>query len=259
MKHLIVVLCTTLLSSICLALTPEQRGLEIAIEVDRQDIGFGDSQSNIVMILKDKYGNERTRQMRNRTLEQSDDGDKSMIIFDSPGDVKGTAFLSFTHRAADDDQWLFLPALKRVKKISSSNKAGAFMSSEFAFEDIASQEVDKYSYTFLRDDKYQNTPVLINQLQPKDPASGYSKLEVWVDAKRYIPLKIDFYNRGGKLKKTLELSDYSQYLNKFWRAGNWTMVNHITGKSTVLKMQDWQFRNGFDDQDFNKNSLSRAK
>lgn len=242
-----------------LALTPQEKGLEIAEEVNRRDLGFGDSKNEISMILRDKHGNERVRQMRNRTLEQETDGDKSIIIFDNPGDVKGTAFLSFTHKFQDDDQWLFLPALKRVKKISTSNKAGAFMSSEFAFEDIASQEVEKYEYEFLREDTFEGNAVLINSLNPKDEDSGYSRLEVWVDAVRYIPLKIDFYNRGGQLKKTLELSGYKQYLDKYWRAETWTMSNHLTGKSTILKMQNWQFRNGFDDNDFNKNSLSRAK
>ena len=259
MKKLALFLLMLTLSANMFGATAQERGLQIALEVERQDIGFDDSQNDVIMILKDQHGNERVRQMRNRTLEQTDDGDKSMIIFDSPGDVQGTAFLSFTHKTGDDDQWLFLPALTRVKKISSSNKAGAFMNSEFAFEDIASQEVEKYAYSFLREDSFEGKPVLINELDPADENSGYSKLQVWVDAQRYIPLKIDFFNRGGALKKTLVLSDYQQYLDKFWRAETWTMVNHLTGKNTVLKMQNWKFRNGFDDNDFNKNSLSRAK
>ena len=239
--------------------TPEETGLKIAKEVDTRDIGFGDSISEITMSLKDQHGNERSRKMRNRTMEVLDDGDKSIIIFDNPGDVKGTAFLSYTHKTGPDDQWLFLPALKRIKKISSSNKAGAFMNSEFAFEDIASQEVEKYSYRFLRDDNYEGKPVFVNESDPVDPKSGYSKLEVYIDTERYIPLKINFYDRGERLKKTLVLSNYSQYLGKYWRAHTWSMRNHQTGKSTVLTMESWKFGNGFTDKDFNKNSLSRIK
>ncbi|MFL0810653.1 MAG: outer membrane lipoprotein-sorting protein [Agarilytica sp.] len=240
-------------------LTPEERGLEIAQKVDQNDRGFGDSVNDTTMTLKDKYGNERPRNMRIRSLETQDDGDKSIVIFDNPGDVKGTAFLSHTHKIGSDDQWLYLPALKKVKRISSSNKAGAFMNSEFAYEDISSQEVEKYTYKFLKEDSLNGTNVFVNEADPVDPKSGYSKLEVYIDAERYIPLKIDFYDRGGRAKKTLTMTGYKQYLDKFWRAKTWSMQNHQTGKSTVLEQLNWKFGNGFNEKDFNKNSLSRVK
>ena len=248
-----------LLSINAMAQTPEERGLEIAREVDRRDIGFKDTKSDMTMILRDRYGNERERLMRNRTMEVAGDGDKAIVIFDNPGDVKGTAFLSFTHKDGPDDQWLFLPALKKVKRISSSNKAGAFMNSEFSYEDIASQEVEKYTYKYLREDKVDGINVYVNEADPVDPKSGYSKLQIFVDAERYIPLKVDFFDRGERLKKTLVLDDYNQHMNKFWRADTWTMTNHQTGKATVLKQSNWQFDNGFSDRDFNKNSLSRVR
>ncbi len=241
------------------AQSAEERGLAIAREVDVRDAGFQDATVDITMYLRDKQGNERARNMRNKIMEVEGDGDKSMIIFDNPGDVKGTAFLSFTHKEGPDDQWLFLPALKRIKKISSSNKAGAFMNSEFAFEDIASQEVEKYTYRFLREDEFEGRKVFVNESDPVDPKSGYSKIDVFVDQERYIPLKVEFYDRGGRHKKTLTLTGYQSYLDKYWRANTWTMENHQTGKSTVLKMNNWTFRNGFSESDFNKNSLSRAK
>lgn len=241
------------------ALSPEEKGLEIAKEVDRRDRGFGSSSNDIKMTLRDRYGNERPRFIRNRTMEQANDGDKSIVIFDNPGDVKGTAFLSHTHKTGSDDQWLYLPFMKNVKRISSSNKAGAFMNSEFAYEDISSQEVEKYTYKFLREDTYNNTKVLVNEADPVDPKSGYSKLEVYIDAERYIALKIEFYNRGGKHKKTLVMEDYSLYKDKYWRAKTWTMTNHQTGKVTILEQTNWNFDHNFSDKDFNKNSLSRVK
>lgn len=256
---IVMALTFMVVSPFLLANTAQEKGRAIAEEVDKRDMGFGDSKSNIKMLLRDQYGNERPRLMRNQTMEVTGDGDKSIIVFENPSDVEGTAFLSFTHQAGPDDQWLYLPGLKRVKRISSSNKAGAFMNSEFAFEDIASQEVDKYTYTYLRDDVFDGIDVFVNQSDPVDPKSGYSKLEVWIDQARYIPLKIDFYDRGGRLKKTLHMKEYNQYLDKYWRAHRWEMTNHQTGKSTVLLMSDWQFNNGYTDNDFNKNSLSRVK
>ncbi|MFL0801685.1 MAG: outer membrane lipoprotein-sorting protein [Agarilytica sp.] len=239
--------------------TPEERGLEIAKEVDRRDRGFGSSTNNIKMTLRDKYGNERPRYIRNRTKEQENDGDKSIVVFDNPGDVKGTAFLSHTHKVGSDDQWLYLPALRKVKRISSSNKAGAFMNSEFSYEDISSQEVEKYTYKFLREDQVTGLKVYVSEADPVDPKSGYSKLETYIDAERYIPLKIDFYDRGGRLKKTLVMDEYNQYKGKYWRADVWTMTNHQTGKVTILNQSEWNFDNAFTDKDFDKNSLSRVK
>ena len=117
----------------------EDRGLEIAMEADRRDQGWGDSRADMTMVLRNRQGETSERRIRVRTLEVQGDGDKSMTIFDHPADVKGTAFLSHTHATEADDQWLYLPALKRVKRIASANKSGPFVGSEFAYEDISSQ------------------------------------------------------------------------------------------------------------------------
>jgi len=94
------------------------------------------------MTLRNRAGKESLRNVRIKNLEVDGDGDKSLSIFDEPADVKGTTSLTWSHSDKPDDQWLYLPALKRVKRISSKNKSGPFMGSEFAFEDIGSQEVD---------------------------------------------------------------------------------------------------------------------
>ena len=109
-------------SSNILAETAEEKGLAITVEADKRDTGWGDQQASLEMILKNRFGQESKRRNRNKTLEVKGDGDKSLIVFDSPNDIKGTAFLSFTHSLKSDEQWIFLPALKRVKRISSSKK-----------------------------------------------------------------------------------------------------------------------------------------
>ncbi|MCW8854398.1 MAG: outer membrane lipoprotein-sorting protein, partial [Gammaproteobacteria bacterium] len=121
----------------------EQRGLEIAKQADLRDTGYNDSTARLIMELKNKQGDTSIRHVRVKNLEVADDGDKGMSIFDQPADVKGTAFLTYSHSLKADEQWLYLPSLKRIKRISSKNKSGPFMGSEFAYEDISSQEVDK--------------------------------------------------------------------------------------------------------------------
>lgn len=198
--------------------------------------------------------------MRYRTLEVAGDGDKSLIIFDSPKDVKGTAFLNYTHKKGDDDQWLYLPALKRVKRISSRNKSGAFMGSEFAYEDISSQEVEKYTYLWLRDESCGELECFVVERYPVDlKNSGYKRQVTWVDKENYRTRKVEYHDRKDAHLKTLTLSGYKKYLDRFWRPSNLRMVNHQTGKSTELHFSDYKFRTGLSDADFNKNSLKRVR
>jgi hypothetical protein len=116
----------------------QRLGLKISQEAKKRDTGWTDSTSDMLMVLRNKQGQESIREIKNKTLELLDDGDKSLTVFNKPRDVKGTSFLSFSHTVGNDDQWLYLPSLKRVKRISSRNKSGPFMGSEFSFEDIAS-------------------------------------------------------------------------------------------------------------------------
>ena len=235
------------------------KGLEIAKEVVRRDTGWGDMQASMSMTLNNSHGDASVREMRLKSLEVSGDGDKSLTIFDQPLDVKGTAFLSFTHPVTPDEQWLYLPALKRVKRISSSNKSGPFMGSEYAFEDLTSFEVEKYDFEYLRDDALDGQNVFVVRSFPKYEKSGYTKLEVWIDQSEYRVQKVNFFDRKGDLLKTLSNQDYKQYLNKYWRPSKASMVNHQNGKSTNLVWSNYQFQSGLDDGDFNQNSLQRAK
>jgi hypothetical protein len=259
LSSLLPALLLCLVSLHALAETAEEKGLAIAMEADRRDSGFGDYTDDVKMILRNKQGQESVREIRSRTLEGTSDGDKSLTIFDEPRDVQGTALLSFTHKQGPDDQWLYLPALKRVKRIASDNKSGPFMGSEFAYEDITSQEVDKYTYRFLRDDKLDGMDVFVFERYPRDENSGYTRQIVWMDKDHYKERKIEYYDRKNALLKTLTFSGYQLYNGKFWRAHEMNMVNHQTGKSTQLLQTNFRFGVGLTDRDFDKSSLKRAR
>ncbi|MEM7257036.1 MAG: outer membrane lipoprotein-sorting protein [Pseudomonadota bacterium] len=241
------------------AQTAEETGLAIAMEADSRDTGYIDSSANMKMTLRNRAGKESVRNVRVKTLEVTGDGDKSLSIFDEPADVKGTASLTWSHSNKPDEQWLYLPALKRVKRISSKNKSGPFMGSEFAFEDIGSQEVDKYTYKYLRDESIDGADTFVMERYPVDKNSGYTKQVVWIEKERYVALKIEFYDRKDSLLKTLTATDFTQYLDKHWRAAKLEMINHQSGKSTTLDFEDYQFKTGLKDADFNKNALKRLR
>lgn len=241
------------------AQAPDAKGLAIATEADRRNEGFGDASATLQMILRNKQGEESKREIRSRVLETRADGDKSMIVFDQPRDVSGTALLTFTHKSGEDDRWLYLPALKRVKRIASNNKSGPFMGSEFAYEDLGSQEPEKYTYQWLRDEPLDGKTVFVIERYPKDRDSGYTRQVIWMDQAEYRPYKIEFYDRKQSLLKTLVLADYQQYLGKFWRPGKLEMVNHQTGKSTTLTFKDYKFKSGLKERDFDPASLQNAR
>jgi len=235
------------------------RGLEIATEADKRDSGFIDSTAAMKMELKNKQGQTSIREVRVKTLEVNGDGDKALSIFDTPADIKGTASLTYSHALKPDEQWLYLPALKRVKRISSKNKSGPFMGSEFSYEDISSQEIDKYTYKYIKDEILNDIDSFVIERYPAYKHSGYTRQVAWVNKQEYRAEKIDFYDRKNTLLKTLTYSGYKKYLDKFWRADVMHMVNHQTGKSTTLTWSNYQFKTGLTDRDFNRNSLKRAK
>lgn len=241
-----------------LAETPQEKGLAIAIEADKRNTGWQDSSADMTMTLRNKRGEESIRTLRVKSLEVQDDGDKSMTIFDEPKDVRGTALLTFSHKTEADDQWLFLPALKRVKRIASRNKSGPFMGSEFAFEDLSSQEVEKYTYEYLRDEACGSLTCYVVKRFPTDKNSGYTSQIAWIDQAEYRIQKVEFYDRKKSLLKTLVSEDFNQYLGQYWRPNVMKMQNHQTGKSTDLVMSNYTFQTGLQDSDFTKNSLKRA-
>lgn len=236
-----------------------EKGFEIAKERKVRDEGWGDSVATMQMILRNAQGESSTREMRLKSFEVANEGDKGLTIFDQPRDVKGTAFLNHSHVIEADDQWLYLPALKRVKRISSRNKSGPFMGSEFAYEDLSSFELEKYTFNHLGDETFKGVDTYRIEQIPTDKNSGYTKQVVWLDKAHYRPLQVEFYDRKGSLLKTLQFEDYKQYLNKYWRAHTMAMVNHQTGKSTTLTTSNLDFQTGLREKDFEKNVLKRVK
>jgi len=185
-------------------------------------------------------------------------GDKSLVVCDNPNDIKGTALLSHANILDPDDQWLFLPALKRVKRISSANKSGPFVGSEFAFEDFTALELNKYDYTYLREEGIDGLDADVVERTPRYEKSGYTRQVSWVDRDIFQVRKVEFYDRRGDLLKTLTLNDYRNY-NGVWRSQRMQMVNHQTGKSTDFIYGDYQFDVGLEEGDFVKGRLARLR
>jgi len=240
-------------------------GYQIAARSDRSDRGFGDSEVRLQMVLRNAAGQKSTRELKISTLELPDEsiGDKSLVLFDTPRDIEGTALLSYARILEPDDQWLYLPALKRVKRVSSANKSGPFVGSEFAFEDFTSLELNKFSYRHMGTEPCGDLTCDVIERTPLYENSGYTRQVAKVDQQIFQVRQVDYYDRRNDLLKTLTLDNYRNYREGseqgLWRAQMMRMVNHQTGKSTELIYGDYQFASGLDESDFVKGRLARLR
>ncbi|MEA3374428.1 MAG: outer membrane lipoprotein-sorting protein [Campylobacterota bacterium] len=227
---------------------------EVAQKSDAVMSGYQDAVSEMQMTLVNANGQERVRQMTMQVLEK-DGGDKSLMEFLSPADVKGTKFLSYEHAEKDDDQWLYLPALKRVKRIASRNKSGSFMGSEFAYEDLSAFNIDKYSYEGEAEEIVIEGKKIYRTVRvPKSKNSGYTSQMAFVDRESFLTIKVDYYDRKRELLKTATFFDYKK-IDGIWRIGKIKMKNHQNDKETILIWKNETIKNGLSDKDFHKRML----
>jgi len=230
---------------------------EVALKSEGVMSGFHDSISEMNMTLINARGQKKSRTMIMKVLEGEYE-DKSLMEFLTPADVKGTKFLSYEHIDKDDDQWMYLPALKRVKRIASKNKSGAFMGSEFSYEDLSAFNVDKYSYPDgeAKLGELNGKKVYLGQSKPVSKYSGYTKLLTWVDEQTYLIQKIEYYDRKKELLKTAIFEDYKN-ISGVWRIGKITMSNIQNDKKTILVWSDEKVKTGLKAKDFHKRVLKK--
>jgi hypothetical protein len=239
----------------------EKVAFEIAARSDRSDRGFANSKAELVMVLRNAAGRETERKLEITTYElpAEEIGDRTLVKFTAPRDINGTALLSHAHILKADDQWLYLPSIKRIKRISSANKSGPFVGSEFAFEDMTGQELNKYSYSYISERPCGELVCDLVERSPLYKGSAYSRQVAWIDQKHFQLRKVEYYDRKGDALKTLEYSDYRLYENGFWRPHLLAMNNHQTGKETELQFRDYQFGLKLSERDFVKGKLSRLR
>ena len=246
-----------------LNISPEERGQSLYNKSGDQHgplLGYGspgykDSQSSFTAIITDAQGRENRREVRIKYLETAAQGNKRLLVFDKPLDLKRHALLTVSYPEKKDEHWAYNPNNQQVKRLLSNNAATPFSGSEFNFEDLSSQDLAKYDYRFERDDKLNDIPIRVVSRYPKDKNSAYERLETWIDAQTFLIQKIDYYDRSGKLLKTLTASDYQLFADKYWRAKQIKITNHQSGKSTQLLWSNYQFDTGLTEKDFSLTSL----
>jgi outer membrane lipoprotein-sorting protein len=265
MKALKIIAVIALVAFVTLAGRPavseELTGLEI-MERDEQQNKGEDEFNKTTMRLVNKRGQERKRKMEYRSKTGKNDDDKVIIRFLEPADVKGVGLLTIEHPDRDDDQWLYLPALKKVRRISSSDQGDSFMGTDFTYEDIRSEKLDKHIYSIIGsetvdgNDCYMIEALPASEEQKKD--SGYSKRIIWVRKDIFLMVKMTYYNKKGEHFKTSVRKDVVEAAPGLYRPNFMKMENHKTGHSTTITFDERKMNTGLADKLFTERTLKRG-
>lgn len=225
-------------------LQPPTAGLtaiDIERKADEMQAGYIGEARNTTLTLINTDGQESQRKLDFLGHEETDRHDKTIINFTYPPDIKDTALLTHENGSDDDDQWLYIPSLKRAKRIASSNKSGSFVGSEFAYEDLVIRQIEKYTFNYLGDDTVDGKPCYVIEKTPKNTTSGYSKIISWRYKDNYQEAKTEYFDRKGELLKKRSIEGYHQ-VEGFWRATKISMQNVQTNKASTLAFSDIQLK-----------------
>lgn len=236
-----------------------QSGREIAEKAHATQRGFVDETVETTMYLINASKDTVVRNLKNLTFERPNAEDYSLIQFLNPPDVRGTGLLTYQVPTGDDQQWLYLPALKRVKRISSKNKSGAFMGSEFSYEDISGNTLDRFKYELVGEEEYDGKACFVVNRIPTYENSGYIKIKTWYDKNTYLMLRNEFTDRKNSLLKVLTFHNWKKYESGTWRSDRMVMENLQTKKSSVLIFKNRAHNTGLKESLFSQRSLERMQ
>ncbi len=245
-----------------LAEAPTARAIMEAVDA-RDD---GDHSTQIMeMILIDKRGGQRVRQLRSYGRDVGED-EQSILFFLSPADVEDTGFLTYDYDdpERDDDQWLYLPALNRTKRLASSDKSGAFMGSDFSYADMTDRPLDAYEYRLLGEDEVDGHPVWQVESVPiterEKRETGYEKSVAFVRKDNDVVVRAVYWVKKGKRLKYFEVESLER-IDGIWVATEMTMTTKKGKKTqhkTVLRAKDVRFGQDLDPELFTLRQLEKG-
>ncbi len=222
-----------------------------------------DETVNVEMLLINKGGSQRKRAIKIITQTNAENIQNSLIKFSSPQNISGTGLLTVEKVDSNDDQWLYLPALKRSRRISAANQSDSFMGTDFSYEDLGAENLADFNYELLGEepvDGFDNFIIkAIPASQEKLDESGYGHRVLWIRKTDFIISKIDFFNKSNKLTKKLKADDIHQVASSnISRPKMVTMENIKTKHRTILSYENFKINTGLKSSQFTMRALERS-
>jgi len=230
----------------------------------REQRSSRDERSKLTMKLIDSRGRERTRKLEQTTMTDERNNQRMLITVEEPEDLRGTAFLIIENSDADDDQWLYLPAFRRVRRVLPNEKGDAFLGSDFFYEDLETEDLEHHSYRLIGEESLDGRPCWVIEALPGDEKtrkeSGYGKRELWITKENFIGLQTRFYDRKGKLFKVFRALDVREIEGTGkWRAFRLEMHSLKSGHRTIILYDFFDIDQGVPEWIFTKAYLGRGR
>ncbi len=234
----------------------EPSGLEIMTKVYERPTGT-DQEADLTMSLIDRSGSERVRKIH-QLLRDFGAVEKKIMFFQTPADVRNTSFMNWSYDdGRDDDQWIYLPALKKVKRISSDSKSDYFMGSDFTYDDLGDRHPNKDKHRVLREETLEGETCYVVESTPKNSDYMYSRTVTWVIKDKWIGLKREFYDEDGDSLKTLSVKSFKK-IGVFWIIVHSEMHNTQKDHRTIMKLENVLIDKGVDKSQFTERMMKRG-
>ncbi|MBN2090607.1 outer membrane lipoprotein-sorting protein [candidate division KSB1 bacterium] len=232
-------------------------GLQIIENVYNRPTGT-DSQGDLTMSLINSQGDQRVREIK-QFIKDFGASEKKIMFFVSPADVRNTSFMnwSYDEEGKDDDQWIYLPALKKIKRISSDSKSDYFMGSDFTYDDLGDRHPSDDTHQLLREENVNGEACYVVESIPKDEDYMYSRTVTWIIKDKWIGLKKEFYDEDGELLKTLTVKKYEK-VNGFWTILHSEMHNVQKKHTTKMELSNLKINSGISDDQFTERIMKRG-
>ena len=232
-------------------------GLEVIQKVYDRPTG-NDMTGNLIMTIENSRGNQRVRKIK-QFVKTVKNGEKKIMYFLSPADVKNTSFMTWSYDDASksDDQWIYLPALKKVKRISSDSKGDYFMGSDFTYDDLGDRHPLDDTHTILREEVINEKETIVIESVPKDEEYMYARTVTWVVKDSWIGLKKEFYDEDDELLKILTVEDQQSFKDVIILT-KVKMKNVQRNQFTIMEFSDVQIDTGIPNNKFTERMMKRG-
>lgn len=231
-------------------------GAQIMQKVYEQPSGK-DLQGELTMTLVNKQGEQRVRKLKQYIITEAQ-GEKKIMFFMTPADVKGTSFMNWSYtNGQDDDQWIYLPALKRTKRISSEGKSDYFMGSDFTYDDLGDRHPDEDNHKLLREENVNGKACYVVESTPKEEDYMYSKTITWINKETFIGVKKEFYDEDEALLKILSIKKV-ETISGFHIITNSEMKNVQKNHNTSMVLNNVKINSGVAESQFSERMMMRG-
>ena len=217
-----------------------------------------DVSGSLTMTLENSRGDRRVRSVE-QYAARFGDVEKKLLVFTAPADVRDTAFMNWTYDdpRRQDDQWIYLPALRSVRRISAERKSDSFMGSDFSYDDLGERHPDLDTHRLVGTETIDGRTVYVVESVPRDGSSAYAYTRSWVADEIWIGLRREFYGASDTHLKTLTIDDYGE-VDGFWTIERMTMRNEQSGHSTTMELSNLRFDTGIPEHTFTERTMTRG-